>query len=709
MHFIEANNIIICRNKYISQILFCMVEGNTKCKDIMNNVKKLEEKYLLSLQAIWVKWDDLYELYKPPKNINCYTVFFLRFGYTIGTVQNPDYRILEKFFLKCLDISVSIKSQQIGFSILPLTEEDIEKYDIKLNLPGVLVYNFIKDIDNQETQNSNTQTFQELNLIESKTLKNKNKQKRSIKNTKSKDNNSLLPNAVSKFQKVEKQSKTTPKKFRCKNNKIQNTKLVEIKREPKSSLTELKSYTNSNVDTLNEHTIITKRVRNLKRSLSSKTSELILEPPKTKRPKKPKSNITKTNKAKNVKETKCKDTKKIKNTIKVKKAKLQEPFSLKSSYKIMSCLEDSTKIILKDTYNKSILFDPKYKMKYSEIIKPQQSKNSSKHIKISIPEIPKISRVGKTRKPVKDNQKQSSFESLDFLKSQQKKYPTLLSLLSEQMNSNVNSPKTKTKEMSHLRKKINLVPSPNHKNISNNLSGTCQVFPRNLENNTKPPPPSYKETINNNYIIKPSTNKFTNPFSSNHPVKKRLFSDDTSMLEKMQNKQFNSYSSPNFQKSNLSLKTIKPLKNLSSTVSCKNNSIPKFRETNLPVLTRLLSTPIKDVKLISTINNIDPKHQSQKSSNIEDQNTSKIYTILNNTQNFYDNENLCIDESIGSKIRYLNAKEKFLSEFVTPPENLLPSEWYVRLTETSSNANEKNFDDISFESFDFGQNYHVNY
>lgn len=185
---VETKNIFLYRAQNRAQLLVCMKPNDPICNKILQLVIDLERHDKLDFQGIRVNWDELVSICKPPSNINPHTVFCMKSGYTVGTIENPDRCIFEKFFHKCNEISSAIKSKKTqNLKESPLTEAEIFKHNIKLMIPGSLVYQFIKEPgvrSNDDSINQNLNIQQSTSISQSKTKKPRKRRTRKVKEKK---------------------------------------------------------------------------------------------------------------------------------------------------------------------------------------------------------------------------------------------------------------------------------------------------------------------------------------------------------------------------------------------------------------------------------------------------------------------------------------------------------------------------------------------
>lgn len=146
---IFADRVIQFRKCKIPQILFCM-SCNEASLIIKENVTKLEDKYKneLHLRALRVNWSDLCAEFNLPPDINFRTMFYLRYGLTIGLIDNPDYNTLEKFFLYCNEVCLKIKksSLDINKEHFYSMADKINKYNIRIYSPECPIFQFVEEI-----------------------------------------------------------------------------------------------------------------------------------------------------------------------------------------------------------------------------------------------------------------------------------------------------------------------------------------------------------------------------------------------------------------------------------------------------------------------------------------------------------------------------------------------------------------------------------
>lgn len=145
---IDPKHIFVHSRKIGPILIMFWVENDEICQKIMKTLLSFETTNKECVTKL-LQWDSVVSLYKPPININAHTVIYMQKGRNIGSIQNPDNNILEKFYTKCKEINFArlLDNREI-LSISPLSEEEIFKYDIKLNLPGVAVYQFMREPTN---------------------------------------------------------------------------------------------------------------------------------------------------------------------------------------------------------------------------------------------------------------------------------------------------------------------------------------------------------------------------------------------------------------------------------------------------------------------------------------------------------------------------------------------------------------------------------
>lgn len=134
MKIINASLIKRYRGFENPYMLFSWIDQNETCHNIQKDLRKLEEKHYedTHFQFLRVKWDDLKNYFDIPQNIDCYTIFYLRFSITVGTHKYIDYSNLENFFYCCNKASStrctipSLSKRSITEYLEPIKPKNIE-------------------------------------------------------------------------------------------------------------------------------------------------------------------------------------------------------------------------------------------------------------------------------------------------------------------------------------------------------------------------------------------------------------------------------------------------------------------------------------------------------------------------------------------------------------------------------------------------------
>lgn len=183
MREIKAKNIMFHRGYSHPHIMCFGIEGHINCKNIKENLEKLEFKYSKEANAVFLKvnWQDFVSEFDIPNNVNSHTIFYMCFCLTIGHIQCSDLNTLNKFIYQCNEVTKSInpsyfenlKSQESAsptsqintnsFSTqlyntqnddlnLDFSKEIVDKFKINIISRYGTVYQFIKKINYQKSK-----------------------------------------------------------------------------------------------------------------------------------------------------------------------------------------------------------------------------------------------------------------------------------------------------------------------------------------------------------------------------------------------------------------------------------------------------------------------------------------------------------------------------------------------------------------------------
>lgn len=149
------------------QILICWWDSGQSII-IKENVLKLEKenKSEMGLRILRVCWDDLIKQYNPPPHISPSTIFYMREGFTVGTIENPDYETLKNFYLYCNTIIINFKNLS-NLKIdaeMPHLKYARDKYNMKILSPDCSVYQF--KMQNKRQTYSNLPTEKAINFFD---------------------------------------------------------------------------------------------------------------------------------------------------------------------------------------------------------------------------------------------------------------------------------------------------------------------------------------------------------------------------------------------------------------------------------------------------------------------------------------------------------------------------------------------------------------
>lgn len=141
---IIANFIEIYKMSDIPHILVSWVEGDEECEKIKNFAKKIELDFYreVGIKIIKVEWNDLSTEYSLPAYINHHTVFYLRYGYTVGTIYKPNFQILNKFILKCDEVSLQLRNPFGNQKIFSPINDPQNVFRIQIISPQCQIYQF---------------------------------------------------------------------------------------------------------------------------------------------------------------------------------------------------------------------------------------------------------------------------------------------------------------------------------------------------------------------------------------------------------------------------------------------------------------------------------------------------------------------------------------------------------------------------------------
>lgn len=151
---IKAKNIPLHKKSDMPNILFSWIEGDKFCDKIKENIQILEEFYSkeMDIMVIRVKWEELISLYEIPYHITPYTVFYLRFGYTIGNIENPTFEILTDFFVECDFVSLQLKNPSLINKEPPkIIKDHNNQFKIQIFSKLCPVYQFIEKSENSKS------------------------------------------------------------------------------------------------------------------------------------------------------------------------------------------------------------------------------------------------------------------------------------------------------------------------------------------------------------------------------------------------------------------------------------------------------------------------------------------------------------------------------------------------------------------------------
>lgn len=129
----------------IPSLLFSWMEGDANCINNEICLKMLQDMYKreTKINILKVSWIELNSIFKIPTYVNRYTIFYLRYGLTAGTIENQDIHTLKNFFLKCNEISFNLKYPSLKYPpVTVFIEDPFNRYNIRLFSKLSLEYQF---------------------------------------------------------------------------------------------------------------------------------------------------------------------------------------------------------------------------------------------------------------------------------------------------------------------------------------------------------------------------------------------------------------------------------------------------------------------------------------------------------------------------------------------------------------------------------------
>lgn len=100
MKELQAKSIIYFKKNSKIQFLIFALENDKICLEIEETMLKFERKQNISC-CIKVSWWDFISIFKVPKSVNMYTVMAFFDCLTIGLIYNPNFDLLQEFYIKC--------------------------------------------------------------------------------------------------------------------------------------------------------------------------------------------------------------------------------------------------------------------------------------------------------------------------------------------------------------------------------------------------------------------------------------------------------------------------------------------------------------------------------------------------------------------------------------------------------------------------------
>lgn len=166
MFFIVPYSIFQYRRKPTPNILFPIIKDDEISMNLQKNLSTLELEKSTNdkLKVLMLDWNQLKNSFEFPPNITPYSIFYLRFGYTIGIIDNPNLEELNFFYQECNNVSKNIvgdfsTNQATNKLPIPASIKDFAHSKMKIYSKECPVYQFRKTVKPKKGKSKNVLIF----------------------------------------------------------------------------------------------------------------------------------------------------------------------------------------------------------------------------------------------------------------------------------------------------------------------------------------------------------------------------------------------------------------------------------------------------------------------------------------------------------------------------------------------------------------------